>query len=118
MSAEIFNPTTVENRIDSISNEIAAAVTTCDNALVAFLKADAALDLAFAKAFLAHQGPQTEKKYAAEIATAAQRQARDIAYAASKRADRNVRALESRLMGLQSINKSVNSAYNAVGVRS
>jgi hypothetical protein len=82
---------------------------------VAFLKADAAYDLAFAHAFLAHQGAQTEKKYAAEIATAKLRQDRDVAYAASKRADRNARALESRLTGLQTIGKSVNSAYNAAG---
>jgi predicted transglutaminase-like cysteine proteinase len=115
MSADVFNPVTVENRIDSISNEIAETVKACDEALIAFLVADAALDLAFAHAFLAHKGAQTEKRYAAEIATAEQRRARDIAYAASKRADRNAKALESRLMGLQSINKSVNSAYNAVG---
>jgi hypothetical protein len=113
---EIFHPASVESRIDEISNEIAAAVALCDDALIWFLKADAALDLAFAKAYLNHRGPQTEKRYAAEIATERLRNERDVAFAASKRADRNAKALESRLMGLQSINKSVNAAYNAVGV--
>lgn len=113
---DIFNPVSVEGRMDAVSNQIADAVKVCDDALLEFLAADAALDLAFAHAFLAHKGPQTEKRYGAEIATAQLRKARDIAYAASKRADRNARALESRLMGLQSISKSVTSAYNAVGV--
>lgn len=114
---EVFNPVSVETRIDAVSNEIVDAVRPCDEALVAFLKADAEYDLAFAHAYMAYSGPQAEKRYAAEIATAAQRADRDIKYAASKRADRNARALESRLSGLQTIGKSVNSAYNTAGSR-
>jgi hypothetical protein len=115
---EAFNPVTVERGIDEVTNNIVDTVDPCDAALVAFLEADLEYDLAFAHAFLAHKGAQTEKKYAAEIATSHLRKERDVAYAASKRADRQARALESRLSGLQTIGKSVNSAYNVVGARS
>ncbi len=113
----VFHPVTVETGIDTVTNLIVDTVEPCDAALVAFLEADLEYDLAFAHAYLAHKGPQTEKKYAAEIATSHLRKARDIAYAASKRADRQARALESRLSGLQTVAKSVNSAYNAAGAR-
>lgn len=96
--------------MDEVADRLEAAVEVCDGALVAFLEADADLDEAFAHAFLLHKGPQTEKRYAAEIATAAKRKERNVAYAASKRADRNVRALESRLTSLQTISKSVNAS--------
>lgn len=112
-----FNPATVEAGIDTVSNNIMDTVDPCDTALIAYLKADAAYDLAYAHAFLDHQGPQTEKRYAAEIACAELRVKRDVALAASKRAERNARALESRLSGLQTIGKSVNSAYNSTGYR-
>lgn len=101
----------------AVADKLEEAVDICDAAFIAYLDADADLDAAFGHAFLQHQGPQTEKRWAAEVATAAIRKQRNIAYAASKRADRNARALESRLTSLQTTSKSVNSAYNAGGRR-
>jgi hypothetical protein len=116
MGANTFNPATVERAIEVCYDQIADGVDICDELLEAFLEADAELDRSFAQAFLEHQGPQTEKRYAAEVATAEKRKARDRAYAAFKYAEKKAGALEKKLMGLQSINKSVQSAYSAVGV--
>ena len=115
MSADVLNPVVIENRIRDISNRIANSAKVCNDRYVAFLQADGAYDKAYAAAFLDHKGPQTEKKYAAELATADERTARDVADAAYRYADRLAKALESELRAYQSIGASVRAMYQVAG---
>lgn len=113
--ARVHDPVTVERAIEQAGEQIEDAVDILDVLLEEFLTADAEKDRAFAQAFLDHQGPQTEKRYAAEVATAEVRRARDIAYLNLKYAERKANAVERRQSGLQSINRGVQSAYSAGG---
>jgi len=110
-----LNPVEIEARIRSISNRIAEGVIITSNRHAAFLAADHVYDLAFARAFMAHDGPATEKKYAAELATEDERQARDIADAAYRYADRQAKALENELRAYQSVGASVRAMYAVAG---
>lgn len=112
---EIFNPVSIEARIGQISNQISQGVSICDERYRAFLDADREYDAAYARAFLNHRGPQTEKRYAAEAATLEERRNRDVADAAYRYADRMARALENELRAYQSIGASVRAAYNVAG---
>lgn len=115
--ARVHDPATVERAIEQAGEQIEDSVDILDDLLETFLLADAERDRAFAQAFLDHNGPQTEKRYAAEVVTAEKRRARDVAYLNLKYAERKANAIERRQSGLQSINKSVNSAYNTAGAR-
>lgn len=115
---EIYNPVSVEQAIRNCSDRIAAGVKIVAGRYKTYQQAKRDLDRAKAHAFLNHQGTQMEKKHAAELATIDERDARDEAYEAYKYAKELAASLEDELRALQSINKSVNSAYNAVGWRS
>lgn len=113
---DVLNPVDIERAIRSCSDRIANGVKVCSDAYGAYLKADAAYDGAFARAYMRHEGPQAEKRYAAEIATEEERADRDAADAAYKYADRLARALESELRAWQSVNASVRAMYSVAGV--
>ncbi len=81
MTAE-YNPVSVENAIKACSEQISRGVKICDERYRAYLEADHAYDVAFAGAYLDANGPAHAKKYEAELATMAERKARDIADAA------------------------------------
>lgn len=112
---DVLNPVDVESAIRSCADRITAGVRVCSERYDAFLKADAAYDKAFARAYMGHQGPQTEKKYAAELATDRERAARDAADVAYRYADRQAKALESELRAWQSVGASVRSMYGVAG---
>lgn len=112
---EIYNPVSVEQAIRNCSDRIANGVKVVAARYKVYLKAKRDLDRAKAHAFLGHPGTQMEKKHAAELATVDERDARDQAYEEYKYARELAAALEDELRALQSINKSVTSAYNAVG---
>ncbi len=110
------NPVVVEQAVRACSDRIANGVIVCDKRYTAFLEADHTYDLAFAHAYMAHPGAAHEKRYAAEIATEAQRKARDVADAAYRFADRQAKALEAELRAWQSVGASVRSMYATAGV--
>lgn len=110
------NPVSVENAIRETSDQIAGGVVTCDQSYRAFLAADRAYDRAFALAYMRHNGPAHERKYAAELATEKEREARDIADAAYRYADRQSKALQDKLRALQSVGASVRAMFGAAGV--
>ena len=116
MAADILNPVVVEQHIRHVTDRIAKSAAVCDERYRAVLDTDRAYDLEYARSYLAHQGPQTEKRYAAEVATADERAARDVADAAYRYADRLAKALQAELMAYQSLNKSVLATYSAAGV--
>lgn len=112
----VLNPVDIEAAIRSCSDRIANGVKVCSDRYAAFLKADAAYDKAFARAYMAHPGPQTEKRYAAELATQKEREERDAADVAYRYADRQAKALESELRSWQSVGASVRAMFAVAGV--
>lgn len=110
-----FNPVQIENAIRDCANRIANGVRVCGAAYEAFLEADREYDREFARAFLKHEGPQTEKRYAAEFATTEQRKKRDVLDAAYRYADRQAKALENELRAWQSVGASVRQMYGVAG---
>lgn len=110
-----YNPVDVETGIRTTSERIARGVKICDERYVAYLDADRAYDEAYARAFLAYEGPAYRAKFEAELATQKERKARDAADAAYRYADRRAKALENELRAWQSVNKSVLTTYGAVG---
>ncbi|MCP1414368.1 hypothetical protein [Paenarthrobacter sp. A20] len=115
MSVDVLNPVNIEQRIRDISNRIANSASVCNERYIAFLTADREYDQAFAGAYMAHEGAAHEKKYAAELATLPQREARDVTDAAYKYADRLAKALESELRAYQSIGASVRAMFGVAG---
>lgn len=115
MTQVTFNPTDVEASIRAVSNQISKNVLFADQEYRKFLTADHVYDLAYARAYMAHRGPAHEKRYAAELATEKERDARDVADAAYRYADRQARALDSELRSWQSVGASVRSMWSAAG---
>ena len=110
-----WNPVTVEAAIHKCAQRIAEGVLKADRAYRLFLQADHEYDLAFAHAYLDHDGPAHERKYHAEIATTEERGKRSEADAAYRLMDRNMRAIQSELDALRSIGTSVRQAYAVAG---
>lgn len=116
MTAAVMNPVQIEEAIRHVSDRIAKGVSVCDQRYRAFRDAERAYDAAFARAYMQHPGPAHEKKYAAELATQAERRARDEADAAYRYADRRAKALQDELRALQSVGASVRAMYSVAGV--
>ncbi|WP_100811758.1 hypothetical protein [Microbacterium sp. BR1] len=113
--SEPLNPVQIEAAIREASQRIAKGVSVVSERYRAFLQAEHTLDVAFARAYMAFGGPAHEKRYAAELETIAQREARDDADAAHRYAEKQWRALSSELDALRSIGASVRQAYAAGG---
>ena len=112
---EPANPVQVETAIRTLANRISAGVLECDKSYRAWLAAERDYDRAFARAYLRHDGPAHEKKYAAELATEAERDARDVADAVHRLNDRQSKALQDELRAWQSIGASVRGQYAVAG---
>ena len=108
-----LNPEQVEAAMFHVKNRIARGVRVVSDAEAEYKRLDRIYDLAYADAFLRYDGPQTEKKFAATTETAAEREARDVAYLAFQYAKRLHEAVQDELRTLQSINKSVVAMYAA-----
>jgi SOS response regulatory protein OraA/RecX len=115
--ARKMSPAEIEEAIAASGDLLEDSVDVIDELQEAFLLADAELDRAFARAYLNHQGPQQEKRYAAELATEKERTARDQAFLIFKYAERKANAVDRRISGLQTRSKSANNAMNTYGGR-
>lgn len=113
--SDIISPVQVETAIREVANRMAEGVQICSDRYAAFLDADHRFDVAYARAYMQHEGPAHEKKYAATLKTADERAARDAADVAYRHADRTARALEAELRAWQSIGASVRSMYGVAG---
>ncbi|ALA48481.1 hypothetical protein AVU99_gp116 [Mycobacterium phage Lolly9] len=112
-----YNPISVEREILSTVNELSKGIGTARDAHKSFLEAERAYKRAYARAFMAHKGPQTEKRVAANIVPEVmdaedQRDALDVAYSYAK--DLN-KALSSKLDAIRSVGASVRQAYANAG---
>ncbi|WP_280499413.1 hypothetical protein [Nocardia cyriacigeorgica] len=114
-TTEALSPVQIERAIRDTANRISKSVQECADRYTEYLTADRNYDRAYARAYMRHEGPQTEKKYAAELATPVEREARDVADAAYRFADRRAKALESELRALQSVGASVRGQYAVAG---
>lgn len=110
-----LNPVHIEQAIRECANRIANGVVVCDERYRAFLDADRAYDRAFARAYMNYSGPAHSKKYAAELETHDERQARDVADAAYQFARRQAEALREELRAWQSVGASVRMMYGVAG---
>ena len=113
--SDVLNPVQVEQSIREIANRIAGSVKVCSDRYREFMRADLEYDHAFAVAYMAHEGPAHEKKYAAEIATRSERELRDAADVLYRHAERLSRALSDELRAMQSVGASVRGMYSVAG---
>lgn len=112
---DVLNPVAVEQAIRSVSNRIAASVKVVSDRFEDYRTKDREFDTAYARAYMAHQGPAHERKYAAVLATQNERRARDVAEVAYKYAAGLAEALQDELRAFQSINKALSGIYSAAG---
>lgn len=112
---EVLSPVEVELLVRKFAGDISRGVRTVSEAHRKFKTAVRIYDHAFAVAYMAHQGPQTEKKYAAEKTTQQERTEADAAEVAFRHAERQMKALEIQLSAAQTIAKSINQMYGAQG---
>ena len=113
--SDVMNPADIEQAIRDTANRIANSVKVCSDAYREFARLDLAYDQAVARAYMAHEGPAHEKKYAAELATANERTARDVADVAYRHADRLAKSLDTELRAYQSVGASIRSMYAVAG---
>lgn len=112
---DVLNPVDIERHIRGISDRIARGVPIVSKSYGDYLRLDQAYDLAFARAYMAHDGPAHEKKYQAELDTVEQRTARDAADVAHRYAKDQAEALREELRAYQSVGASVRAMYAIAG---
>lgn len=113
--SEVLSPVQIEQTIREAANRISKGVQVVSERYREFLRADHALDVAYAKAYLSGEGSIEDRKKAAELATVTERETRDEADAAFRYADRQWRALTAELDAYRSIGASVRQAYATGG---
>ena len=114
-----WNPASIEQAIYEASQRISTGVMKADTAFRAFQRADHDFDIAEAKAYLALNGmPVHARKFEVTLNEDVQaaRDARDVAEAAYKLMDRNMKAIQGELDALRSIGTSVRQAYATAGI--
>lgn len=113
--SEVLNPVDIERAIRELANRISNGVRVVSDRYRDFLDADRAYEQAFARAYMAAEGPAHERKYAAELTTGREREVRDAADVMYRYADRQAKALENELRAYQSIGASVRAMYASGG---
>lgn len=108
---EPLSPEQIEAAIDRARRNIARGVRVVSDAEEKARTAARAYDRAYAQAYLDHEGPQQQKRYAAELATEEEREAKDVAELAYRHAQRVAEGLRDELSALQSIARSVAAVY-------
>lgn len=112
-----YNPASVERSILEIVNEKAKGIITARDAYEVYLAAERTYKREYARAFMAHRGPQTEKKVAANLVPAVEKAevARDAADVAYKYAKDHNETLREKLDAMRSVGASVRTAYANTG---
>jgi hypothetical protein len=113
MSDDVLNPVQIEQAIRLCAERIHKGVHIVTNAEAKAKEARRLYDVAVAHAYMGHQGPAHEKKYAAEIATQTEREVAEVAELAFKHAERTAKAVEAELRAWQSVGASVRLMYGS-----
>lgn len=111
--SDVLNPVDIEQSIRTVADRIHKGVQIVTDAEQEHRTADHAYDVAFAHAYMHHDGPAHEKKYAALLATQEERAESDRTELAYKHAERTAKALEAELRAWQSVGASIRSMYAA-----
>lgn len=112
-----WNPASVEAEIGKILTEIETGTVLASKAYKAKKDALRAFERAYDRAYIAHNGPQAEKKIVARSnpeveALAVTRDVTDIAY---RDVQNTLNELGKRLEGMRTVSASVRQAYQNVG---
>lgn len=113
--SDVLNPVQIESQIRDVAQRIANGVKVVSDHYAEYKKAERALAAAYARAYLAAEGAVNVKQYIAELATEAEREARDDAECVYRYAERTWRALSAELDAYRSIGASVRAAYSTGG---
>lgn len=113
MTSDVLNPVDIEQAIRTCAERIHAGVLEVTRRERTAREALRTYDRGYASAYLAAEGPAHERKYRAELATATERDARDVAEVAFKFAERTAKAVEAELRAWQSVGASVRAMYGA-----
>lgn len=114
-SNRVLNPVEVEQAIRQAVQTVSEGVEVVTVRLQEYREAERKFDVAYASAYMRATGPVAERKYQADLATQAEREAMDVAEVAFKYADRRCRAAENTLSAYQTLSKSVTAMYGAAG---
>lgn len=110
-----LNPVDVENAIRDAVATVAEGVAVVSARLEQYRKAQREYDLAWAHAYMGAGGNMEERKQSAVIACRVLRESLDVAEVAWRYAERRAKAAESTLSAYQTISRSVQAMYGAVG---
>jgi|ERR671914_806778 hypothetical protein len=113
--SDVLNPVDIENQIGAVTDQIAKGVRIVTNAEMEAARLRREYDWAFAMAYGRAEGSIQDKKYAAELATKAEREAAENAEIAFRHAQRTAKALEKKLDALRSQGASVRAMYDVAG---
>ena len=111
----MLNPVDVEHRIREIANEIGRGVRICSDRYREYLDRDRDYDQSYARAYIEAGGAAHERRYIAELATADERAARDVADASYRYAKSRSEALTEELRAYQSVGASIRMQYSVAG---
>src|SRR5437660_299719 len=109
--SEVLNPADLEKAIQEISRRIHNGVRVVTDAETNAREKRRLYDHAYALAYIQHEGPAHEKRYAAEVSTTEQRKKAEDAEVVFRHAERNARALENELRATQSTGASIRAMY-------
>lgn len=118
MSDLEYTPVMVEQRLRRLLNQLSEATKVQDEAYGRFLAAKRAFDAAEASAFVdtIGKGPIPDREALTTLAVMSEREACDVADRAYRYARSRLEMLKIQIMGVQTIGKSVSTAYGAIGV--
>lgn len=116
MSGLEYTPVVLEEKLRNTMNEVMRAPRICYQALREFQEADREFDKKYHEEKISFEGTIPDKESHAILASMAEREAKEVAEAAYKYARDRMNAVNLCLGGLQSISRSVQQAYSAIGV--
>lgn len=110
-----LNPVQVEQRIIEAVTQIARSIRPVSEAYDAWQKAELDFKVASARVYLSSDGPVKERDQKAVVETADEALAARVAEGEYRRLKDFQESFRDQLSALQSVQKSVNAAYQAAG---
>ncbi|MBY0795023.1 hypothetical protein [Corynebacterium parakroppenstedtii] len=110
-----LNPVQIEQQISEAVTQISRSIRPVSEAYNTWQKAELDFKAAFARVFLDADGPMEERKQRAVAGTVDEALAARVAEGEYKRLLDFQRSFRDQLSVLQSVQKSVNAAYQAAG---